>query len=227
MVQFCPFERSEKRTARRSYAFEMFRLLSRLATISLSAGGKDRRLTAEEIMRIADDFGKTKGITFKAVRRTLDLDNRTRFVGISDNDEKNDIVARHGNAAEGTHTLRETVGSAGWRLLMHSPVLRDRIAEVLTFREDPASSEQGWSRPGWMLCCWRPLCMAWRMAASASSLAPGTSRPRRHAPCCRPYSRGRSIRRPAKTSDTTTPPESKRTWMTFATRWPARPSLKC
>src|SRR6185312_1713912 len=31
MVQFCPFEQGQKRTARRSYAFEMFRLLSRLA----------------------------------------------------------------------------------------------------------------------------------------------------------------------------------------------------
>ena len=81
MVQFCPFERAEKRTARRSYAFEMFRLLSRLATISVSAGGKDHRLTAEEVMRVAEDFGKTKGITYKALRKILDLDNRTRFVG--------------------------------------------------------------------------------------------------------------------------------------------------
>jgi CRISPR-associated endonuclease Csn1 len=148
MVQFCPFERAEKRTARRSYAFEMFRLLSRLATMSLSAEGKDRRLTADEIVRIANDFGKAKGITYKAVRRILDLDNRTRFAGISEKDEKNDFVARHGNAAEGTYTLREVVGEAGWRLLMHSPVLRDRIAEVLTFREDPASIRVGLKQAG-------------------------------------------------------------------------------
>jgi CRISPR-associated endonuclease Csn1 len=139
MVQFCPFEQTEKRTAHRSYAFELFRLLSRLATISLSSGGGDRSLTPEEIRRIADDFGKSKGITFKSVRKTLELDNRTRFQGISEKDEKIDIAARHGNAAEGTYTLREIVGPAGWRLLMHNPVLRDRIAEVLTFREDPAS----------------------------------------------------------------------------------------
>jgi CRISPR-associated endonuclease Csn1 len=121
----------------------MFRLLSRLATISLSAGGKDRRLTTEEIRLIADDFGKTKGITYKSVRKTLDIDNRTRFLGISEKDEKNDIVARHGNAAEGTSTLRDIVGQAGWRLLMHNPTLRDRIAEVLTFREAPARVRAG------------------------------------------------------------------------------------
>jgi CRISPR-associated endonuclease Csn1 len=143
MVQYCPFEPKEKRSARRSYAFEMFRLLSRLATISLSAGGRDDRLDAAQIGRIADDFGKTKGISYKAVRKILELDNRTRFVGVSEKDEKNDIVARHGSAAEGTYTLREVVGPSGWRLLMHNPVLRDRIAEVLSFREDPASVRAG------------------------------------------------------------------------------------
>ena len=144
MVQFCPFERTEKRTARRSNAFEMFRLLSRLATISLSAvAGPDRRLDAAEIALIAEDFGKTKGISYIAVRKTLELDKRTRFLGVSEKDEKNDIVARSGAAAEGTYTLRNVVGPSGWRMLMHNPVLRDRIAEVLSFREDPASIRAG------------------------------------------------------------------------------------
>jgi CRISPR-associated endonuclease Csn1 len=144
MVQFCPFEPTEKRTARRSYAFEMFRLLSRLANISLSSPNDlDRRLDASQIARIAEDFGETKGITYKTVRKTLDLDNRTRFVGVSEKDEKNDIVARSGAAAEGTYALRNIVGPSGWRLLMHNPVLRDKIAEVLSFREDPASIRVG------------------------------------------------------------------------------------
>jgi CRISPR-associated endonuclease Csn1 len=143
MVQFCPFEPTEKRTARRSYAFEMFRLLSRLATISLSAGGQERRLDASEVARIAEDFGKTKGISYIAVRKTLELDKRTRFLGVSEKDEKNDIVARSGAAAEGTYTLRNVVGPSGWRMLTHNPVLRDRIAEVLSFREDPASIRTG------------------------------------------------------------------------------------
>jgi CRISPR-associated endonuclease Csn1 len=148
MVQLCPFEPKEKRTARRSYAFEMFRLLSRLATISLSAGGPDIRLDAGQIARIAEDFGVTKGISYKAVRKALELDNRTRFLGVSEKDEKNDIVARHGAAAEGTYTLRKVVGPSGWRMLMHNPVLRDRIAEVLSFREDPASIRKGLEEAG-------------------------------------------------------------------------------
>jgi CRISPR-associated endonuclease Csn1 len=148
MVQTCPFEPQEKRTARRSYAFEMFRLLSRLANISLFAAGRDDRLRPDQIASIAEDFGESKGITYKSVRKTLDLDNRTRFVGVSEKDEKNDIVARHGNAAEGTSTLRKVAGPSGWRLLMHNPVMRDRVAEVLTFREDPASVRAGLMETG-------------------------------------------------------------------------------
>lgn len=143
MVQVCPFEPQEKRAARRSYGFEMFRLLSRLATISLCADGQDRRLDADQIARIAEDFGETKGISYKAVRKKLELHDRTRFLGVSEKDEKNDIVARHGAAAEGTYTLRNVVGPSGWRMLMHNPVLRDRIAEVLSFREDPTSIRKG------------------------------------------------------------------------------------
>ena len=148
MVQSCPFEPDQKRTARRSYAFEMFRLLSRLANLSLSFGGQETRLSVDQIALIANDFGKAKGISYKSLRKTLDLDNRTRFVGVSEKDEKNDIVARHGAAAEGTYTLRYAVGESGWRLLMHNPVLRDRIAEVLTFREDPASVRAGLEEAG-------------------------------------------------------------------------------
>lgn len=142
-VKFCLFEPAERCTARRSYVFERFRLLTKLATISLSIGGRPERLTPEQIARIAEDFGETKGITYKAVRRALDLDNRTKFLGVSEKDEKNDIVARSGHAAEGTYALRNVVGPSGWRLLMQNPVLRDRIAEVLTFREAPASIRAG------------------------------------------------------------------------------------
>jgi len=38
MVAGCPFEPCHMRTAKRSYAFEMFRLLSRLANLTLNAG---------------------------------------------------------------------------------------------------------------------------------------------------------------------------------------------
>lgn len=139
----CPFEPSEKRTARRCYSFEMFRLLSRLRTLPLSTGGTEWNLSAEQIGLVAADFGQTKGITYKSLRKTLDLDPRTRFVGITDKDESKDCVARSGVAAPGTYALRQIVGEAGWRGLMSRPEQRDRIAEVITFREDPGSIRLG------------------------------------------------------------------------------------
>ena len=149
MVGPCQFEAGEKCTARRSYAFEMFRLLSRLAALKLTARGQeDRSLNAEEVALAASDFGKQKKLTWKWLRKTLDLDSSVRFAGITDKDESNDFVARSGNAAEGTYTLRDLLGDAGWRVLMHNPVQRDRIAEVLTFREDPDSIRKGLTETG-------------------------------------------------------------------------------
>ena len=148
MVQRCPFEPGEMRAARRSYAFEMFRLLSRLANLRLIAGGQEWKLSAEQIGRVAADFGRQKGITFRAVRKLLDLDPRTRFADVTEKDEVRDVVARTGGAAEGTRALRDAVGDAGWRALMHAPAQRDRIAEVLTFREDPISIRRGLQEAG-------------------------------------------------------------------------------
>ena len=149
MVQRCPFEPAEMRTARRGYAFEMFRLLSRLNTLKLVSGGQEpRRLDAEQVVAAARDFGRQKKITFKSLRRVLDLDPRTRFDGVAPEDEGRDVVARSGNAAEGTFALRDVLGDAGWRALLGAPAKLDRIAEVLTFRDDPASIRKGFDEIG-------------------------------------------------------------------------------
>ncbi len=151
MVGPCLFESGERCTARRSYAFEMFRLLQRLNNIRLTARGQkeDQKLNAEQIALVTKDFGKQKKLSWKWLRKTLDLAPATRFAGVSDKDEDKDFVARAGNAAEGTYVLRAVVlGEAGWRDLAKNPALRDRIAEVLTFREDPASIRAGLEEAG-------------------------------------------------------------------------------
>ena len=94
MVRRCPFEPEEMRTARRCYAFEMFRLLSRLANLRLTARGEEWPLTAEQITKVAADFGKQKKISFRSVRKTLDLDPRVRFAGVTEKDEIHDVAAR-------------------------------------------------------------------------------------------------------------------------------------
>lgn len=149
LVGKCLFERDQMCTARRSYAFEMFRLLSRLAALRLTSRGQpDQPLTPEQIAAASANFGYQKKLSYKWLRAKLDLDPSVRFAGVSEKDEANDFVARAGNAAEGTYALRDAVSDAGWRVLMHNPVQRDRIAEVLTFREDPASIRKGLEETG-------------------------------------------------------------------------------
>ena len=148
LLAACPFEPDQKRTARRGYAFEKFRLLSRLATLKLAERGNDWPLTPEQIATAAEDFGSQKKLTWRWLRTTLDIHPTIRFAGTAQKDEVHDFVARTGNAAEGTYTLREAIGGEGWRRLMQTPERRDRVAEVLTFREDPASVRRGLEEAG-------------------------------------------------------------------------------
>ncbi|MGQ0685263.1 type II CRISPR RNA-guided endonuclease Cas9 [Bradyrhizobium sp.] len=141
----CPFEPGHKRTARRAPSFELFRFLQRLAHLRISAGRVERSLTAEETALATQGFGEaTKTISFASLRKTLDLDPNARFAGVPKEKEgKLDVAARTGGAAYGTKTLRDVLGDAPWRSLIGTPEKLDRIAEVLSFREDLKSIDEG------------------------------------------------------------------------------------
>lgn len=149
LVGKCIFEPDEMRTARRAPSFELFRYLSRLAHLRITIGRTERPLSPEEITVAAIDFGvSTKTITFKALRKTLDLDPNARFAGIPADKETLDVAARTGGAAYGTKTLRDALGEAPWLSLSKTPEKLDRIAEVLSFREDLGSIRDGLSEIG-------------------------------------------------------------------------------
>lgn len=139
----CPFESGEKRAAKRSYSFELFRLLARLAALRLQSAAGERPLTGEEIARAAEDFGVQRGMTFKRLRRILDLEGDARFAGVPFEEEgKRDVVTRSGDMAAGTYALRKVLGDA-WNTLVVSPDKIDRIGFVLSFREDVESIKKG------------------------------------------------------------------------------------
>ncbi len=143
LVGFCPFIPTERRAARRSHAFELFRLTSRLAAIRLIDRGGERKLSAADIAKVAADFGHQKKLTWKWLRKSLGLDTSVRFAEVSPEDEKNDFVARAGNAAEGSYAIRQVVGEAGWRSLLGPPEALDALAAILTFRADLGSLRAG------------------------------------------------------------------------------------
>jgi CRISPR-associated endonuclease Csn1 len=144
LVGLCPFIATERRAARRAYSFELFRLFSRLNAIRIAGRGAEARaLTAEEISRVAEDFGTQPSLTWKWLRKRLDLDPAARFADISPEDEKNDFVARAGAAAKGSYAIWKTVGPAGWKSLTANPQTLDDLAAVLSFRADLTSIRWG------------------------------------------------------------------------------------
>ena len=146
LVGKCPFEPDQMRTARRAPSFELFRFLSRLANLRIAVGrAPEQGLTQDQIALAARGFGEAKKtITFKSLRETLDLDPNARFAGIAKEKENTlDVAARTGGAAYGTKTLKDALGDAPWQSLIKTPEKLDRIAEVLSFREDMDSISKG------------------------------------------------------------------------------------
>lgn len=84
LVGMCPFVPEARRAARRSYSFELFRLLSRLTALRLVQPGirEPGRLDAAQIARVAADFGKQKKLTWKWLRKRLDMDPEARFADV-------------------------------------------------------------------------------------------------------------------------------------------------
>jgi CRISPR-associated endonuclease Csn1 len=85
---------------------------------------------------VAANFGATKSISFKTLRKLLKLSDSETFATIRPEDEKNDVTSRHGEAAAGTGTLRKVLEGAAWDSLVKTPHKLDRIAEIISFRED-------------------------------------------------------------------------------------------
>jgi CRISPR-associated endonuclease Csn1 len=143
----CIFEPQEKRTAKFAPSFERFRYLSRLVHMRLQTGRHERPLTEEEIGLCIEGFGQPATITFKAIRRRLDLDANTRFAGVGKDDEKHDVATRTGAAATGTSafikTLGPAIGDVELRMLLSQSSALDRAAEIITFNEDTQSIASG------------------------------------------------------------------------------------
>ncbi|MGE3993130.1 type II CRISPR RNA-guided endonuclease Cas9, partial [Pseudorhodoplanes sp.] len=150
LVGKCPFEPDQMRTARRAPSFELFRFIQRLTNLRIAVGRIERPLIQDEIAIAARGFGETtKTVSFSTLRKTLDLDPNARFAGVpKDKEGRLDVAARTGGAAYGTKTLRDVLGDAPWQSLARTPEKLDRIAEVLSFREDLGSIRMGLEEMG-------------------------------------------------------------------------------
>ncbi len=147
----CQFESGEKRAARHAPSFERFRFLSRLTALRVGPGG--RMLEPVEIAQAESEFGKNKKFSYANLRKLLKLDPSVRFAGVPQPDESRDLVARSGNAAEGTASLRVRIEDGGGEIAWHSlsanaPEKLDAAAAVITFRDDLDSIRRGLTEIG-------------------------------------------------------------------------------
>lgn len=138
-VGMCPFEAGEKRTAKHSRSFELFRFLARLTSLRVGGGRDYGSMTEDEIKTAVADFGTTKSMSFARLRKVVGI-TADRFEGVPpDEESKKDVVARSGAAAEGTVTLKACIGAAAWSSLLSRSNMLDRIGEILTFIESSES----------------------------------------------------------------------------------------
>lgn len=142
-VGFCPFEQDERRAAKHSPAFELFRLASRLSALRVRSFGGERPLTADEIARAMADFGAPGvKLTYKRLRKLLDLEDGARFDVPLEEEGKREPASRSGDQAAGTKAFRNVLGNA-WKTLADHPEKVDRAAAILTFRESLVSIRKG------------------------------------------------------------------------------------
>lgn len=147
-VGFCPFEADERRAARHSPAFELFRLASRLCALRVRSTGAERALTAEEISRAMADFGAPGvKLTYKRLRKLLGLADDARFDVPLEEEGKREIASRSGDQAAGTKAFRNLLGDA-WKTLIGHPDKLDKAAAIITFRESPESIRNGLAEIG-------------------------------------------------------------------------------
>ncbi len=138
LVGDCPFEPDEKRAAKFSYSFEMFRLLQTLINrCKLSTPDGDVPLTPGQLKRAIKEFGRSKTLSYTRLRTLIDLPD-ARFAGIPDNDPaklRKDVTGNSNGACPGSYTLFQLLGTATWNQLTKTPEILDQIAAIITFNE--------------------------------------------------------------------------------------------
>lgn len=138
MVGDCTFEIGEKRAAKATYSAERFVLLSRLNNLMLIEAGERRVLDAEQRKTIETMAHKSAKVTYKQIRKALDLPESIRFNLVQyksgEIDKSEDTAFAELKAY---HQLRGVItkacGELAWGNLTNQPDKIDAIATALTW----------------------------------------------------------------------------------------------
>ncbi len=156
MIGKCTFEKSEFRAPKASYRAERFVWLGKLNNLKIVGDGDARSLTDAERRIILDlPFTQAK-LTFKQVRKALDLEAHQRFNLLSyrfdpkgkdkDPEESTLFEARH------FHTLRKAYEAAGlkteWQRDAINPDRLDALAYAITCYKDDTEARDWMATQG-------------------------------------------------------------------------------
>jgi CRISPR-associated endonuclease Csn1 len=144
MIGKCTFESTEMKAPRNSYSAELFVLLTKIANLNLRTVDNPERieLTNEQRNKIkAAAFDKITALTYKNIRKTLDLDDNIIFKGLNYTPIKNKTAKEKDPETEkfielkGYHEIKkayEEFGKEEFNSLLNNPSKFDEICEILT-----------------------------------------------------------------------------------------------
>jgi len=135
MIGWCTFEKEEKRAPKASYTFQYFDLLSTVNNLRIQeyAGESYRNLIVEERQLLIDKAFEKEKITYKDVKKLLNLDEYAKFnllnygskIEAEATEKKTTFVS-----LKAYHKLKKTVGKEVFSEM--SPVVIDEFAYILT-----------------------------------------------------------------------------------------------
>lgn len=140
MVGRCTFEPTEYRAPKASYTAERFVWLTKLNNLRISGVGTTYGLTEDQREVLIDLPFKQAKLTYKQVRKKLNLPNEVRFAGLDYRGDKDPETATFFEA-KSYHALRKAYESAGleefWRRDSQNSQRLDALSYALTvFKED-------------------------------------------------------------------------------------------
>ncbi|WP_051532411.1 type II CRISPR RNA-guided endonuclease Cas9 [Brackiella oedipodis] len=160
MVGPCTFEDGEKRAAKATYTAERFTWLTKLANLKIITNGVSRELTPEERDKLKELPFELTSLTFSQVRKTLGLDENSRFNLASYKSKKKSKKNKQDTQKEKTktvikdaeketfmecksyHAIRKALGKtldSEWEAIKNNPDLLDLIGTTFTiYKTDKA-----------------------------------------------------------------------------------------
>lgn len=138
MIGKCTYEPNESRAPRASYSFELFRFAQDLVNVVLETKGDRRTLTVEEITKAITKAHETRGVTYKALRKTLDLPEETVFPDshIRGKIKNNDPEANTFGEMKFYHDVKKALTNMNeWQQFVNDPYLLDDIGFILTIEK--------------------------------------------------------------------------------------------